>query len=461
MQSVLDPSQRQRVPKLLLYRLKQIGKTVKDLKNPHPGDLLQLPYQDNPVWHKKRDLDEWVALQLRLPPSLWGPKRISNVLMIQTSSELTKLRKKGIVVDWSSTKRTMLFRLDNSNISTSMPAMSTEIRKPVPHSGEQGMKTVFLSIISKSRKDNTYKFALGKTLLDYCKNNTPTGRTKEIEYEYLANEFLRHYWYQRYKFKIKQDFHIKKRPVVIQILEDAFGDKPPYKFKDLDQGKIKQARNGILENVFGEARKKKGMVIQRFQRIMHGNSVIDANVFYNYDDDVKKIFLKPEAHEFFRQNYGLLMRALLAEWIKYLERVNHGLPMLAAKVDNEEAERGSLTKYRKVFLGYSDHCFYCNSELISDCIHVDHFIPWSYIFEDNAWNLVLSCQECNLRKSSSLPEEKFVGDLIGRDQRYSEIMELMSKSLHKLSIKGPWENEIQSHYKICHEYGFGSWILEK
>ncbi|MDI1495471.1 MAG: HNH endonuclease [Cenarchaeum symbiont of Oopsacas minuta] len=461
MQSVLDPIQRQKIPNLLLHGLKQIGNTVKNLGVSHTGDSLQLQYQDNPVWHKKHDLDEWVALQLHLPPSLWGPKRISNVLMIQTSSELVKLRKKGIIVDWSSTKRTMLFRLVDPNISIDMPTMSTKIRKPMSQDGDMSMRTIFLSIISKSRKDNTYKFALGKTLLDYCKNNLPTGQTKEIKYEYLANEFLRHYWYQRYKFKIKQDFHIKKRPMVIQILEDAFGDKPPYKFKHLDQNKIKQARNGILENVFGEARKKKGMVVQRFQRITCGNSVADANVFYDYDDDAKKIFLKPEAHEFFRQNYGLLMRALLAEWIKYLERVNHGLPMLAAKVDNEEAERGSLTKYKKVFLGYSDHCFYCNNQLIEKCIHVDHFIPWSYIFDDNAWNLVLSCKECNLKKSSSLPEEKYVDNLIGRDQKYSKTMELMEKSLYRLSLKGLWENEIQSHYKICHEYGFGRWILGK
>ena len=67
MQSVLDPSQRQRVPELLLHRLKQTGKTIRDLKSPHPGDLLQLPHQDSPVWHKKRDLDEWIATQLHLP----------------------------------------------------------------------------------------------------------------------------------------------------------------------------------------------------------------------------------------------------------------------------------------------------------------------------------------------------------------------------------------------------------
>ena len=80
---------------------------------------------------------------------------------------------------------------------------------------------------------------------------------------------------------------------------------------------VEQARKGILENVFGKTIHK-GVVIQAFQHLGSGNSVEDTDVFYDYDDDEKKIFLKPKAHEFFKQNYGLLTRALLAEWIKYL-----------------------------------------------------------------------------------------------------------------------------------------------
>ena len=79
--------------------------------------------------------------------------------------------------------------------------------------------------------------------------------------------------------------------------------------------------------------------------------------------------------------------------------------MLAAKIDNEEAERYPLTKYRKVFLEYSDHCFYCNNSLKSNHIHVDHFIPWSYIFDNNVWNLVLACQECNLKRVVLYPKK--------------------------------------------------------
>ncbi len=459
MEKILNVRQRKAVPDLLLYRLKQAGSTVANLKGDiTAGDRPQQQYGTLQVWHKKSDLDDWIAGQLRLPSSLWGPKRLSNDLMKITHSELAKLRKKGAIADWSSTKRTALFRLVNPDIAVMRPTMTgSETAPDAPAQTEQDMKTTFLSIISKSRKDNTYKFALGKTLLDYCKGNPPTGQTQVITYDYLAGEFLKHYWYQRYKFRLKQDFHTKKTPRIITILEQTFGENPPHKFEDLDQNDLRKAREGILDSVFGLARQKKGMVIQRFQRTMEGNTIRDNTTFYDYDDEKREITLKPKAHYFFRQNYGLLTRALLAEWIKYLERVNHGLPMLAAKIDNEEAERGSLKQYRNAFFEYSKDCFYCNGRLERDCIHVDHFIPWSYLFDNDAWNLVLACPSCNLQKSDSLPPKTFVDELIKRDSQYEKTMEMMRKSLLRLSFKGPWEKEIHSHYAICKEYGFGRW----
>ena len=42
---------------------------------------------------------------------------------------------------------------------------------------------------------------------------------------------------QKY-FKMKQDFHTKKTPMVIRILVNIFGEQPPYRFKDVDQRKL-------------------------------------------------------------------------------------------------------------------------------------------------------------------------------------------------------------------------------
>lgn len=41
-------------------------------------------------------------------------------------------------------------------------------------------------------------------------------------------------------------------------------------------------------------------------------------------------------------------------------------------------------------------------------IHVNHFIPWSFIKEDKLWNFVLACPSCNIRKSNKIPGMEYV-----------------------------------------------------
>lgn len=41
-------------------------------------------------------------------------------------------------------------------------------------------------------------------------------------------------------------------------------------------------------------------------------------------------------------------------------------------------------------------------------IHVDHFIPWSFVKDDKIWNFVLSCASCNEQKSNKLPNRKLL-----------------------------------------------------
>ena len=51
---------------------------------------------------------------------------------------------------------------------------------------------------------------------------------------------------------------------------------------------------------------------------------------------------------------------------------------------------------------------------------MDHFIPWSFIKDDNLWNLVLSCSQCNLKKSNRLTPDLFVDQLIQRNDMIRE-----------------------------------------
>lgn len=72
-------------------------------------------------------------------------------------------------------------------------------------------------------------------------------------------------------------------------------------------------------------------------------------------------------------------------------------------------QRKDLSLYRDILYKefQEDRCFYCGKKLDKN-IHVDHFIPWTFVKNDNLWNFVLTCPKCNLRKSDSLVSYDYI-----------------------------------------------------
>lgn len=87
-------------------------------------------------------------------------------------------------------------------------------------------------------------------------------------------------------------------------------------------------------------------------------------------------------------------------------------------------------------------------------MHVDHFIPWSYIFEDEIWNLVLACEDCNKNKRDSLYPSNFIEKILGRNTKNYNVIEGMSKSLARLDPELNWKKEIHRQYQSCKDQGF-------
>ena len=88
---------------------------------------------------------------------------------------------------------------------------------------------------------------------------------------------------------------------------------------------------------------------------------------------------------------------------------------LLSKID-ESAKRNNLSYYRDIlFEEFENNCFYCGKKVSVGHVEVDHFIPWSFIKDDNLWNFVLACPECNNRKRDKLADKKYLHDLIVRN----------------------------------------------
>jgi hypothetical protein len=149
----------------------------------------------------------------------------------------------------------------------------------------------FNAIITKGRKDNTYKFALARFLIDhaeshdeqYIRNKIATDTDKEIEYSRIAKSFLRYYWHQICKYNIRQNFNSEKLPLIVQIIQDIFGqDYIPEPFESMDEIKIAKAESEIRKKCFSE-------VIPRFQNLMEGNRTVNRSLFYRYDRNAIRV----------------------------------------------------------------------------------------------------------------------------------------------------------------------------
>ena len=455
--SISHDTIRRAVFSVLLSKGKTIG-MIEDAKGrKYEGDTSQVPYRNRSVWHNKRDLDYAVAEMLKLDhDSLLGPKRKSNEFSSYVTGVISKLRKEEKIADWSKAKRFGIFRVVDVSVMSKyeMPGISLRQRVSTKYNDSAvNINTLFLRILDGGNKDNTYKFALARALIEYCRDNSSDNLS--IPYEYFADKFMRYYFYQEYKFHIRQNFRPQVPPRAIKILHKVFGSSAPGDIDLLETSQVDQARSLFLKGIFGHARSKTSLVIPRFQRIPEGNSTREVKKFYEYNDDDQVLVVRAEAFDFLSQNHRMLSKAVLVEWAKFLEKINPSLPLIIAKLERDDLKRGSLAKYRHLYLEHSSHCFYCCSRLGDGCIHVDHFIPWSYLFDDNAWNLVLACGRCNMRKSSSLPPREFCGSLISRNKKYYNIMHEMKISLDQLASGRGWEPEIVDQYDRCIDYGFG------
>ena len=59
---------------------------------------------------------------------------------------------------------------------------------------------------------------------------------------------------------------------------------------------------------------------------------------------------------------------------------------LLSKID-ESSKRNNLSYYRDIlFREFESKCFYCGKTVNLKHVAVDHFIPWSFIKDDNLWN---------------------------------------------------------------------------
>ena len=84
--------------------------------------------------------------------------------------------------------------------------------------------------------------------------------------------------------------------------------------------------------------------------------------------------------------------------------------------------------------------FYSGKTLDSKDISVDHVIPWSFMYSDDIWNLVLTSRSINSSKSNSVPDEIDIDRLNKQNLIMRDVKGLNDKYKKALDIA------IECHY---------------
>jgi len=326
----------------------------------------------------------------------------------------------------------------------------------------------FRAMIIHGTKSSTYKFAFAKFLLDYCeKSTTPSVHVKIST---ISEYFIQIFWPQILQTKLAHTpTYTKKGGLkqleIVDIIKNEFPEvyyPHSYKYyKTHEKIKIQKCIDEITNRCFND-------VIWRFQKI--NNRELTRPPFFKYkvkpkwtNPNKKKtdltfgIHLNPKFINFVRRRYISLNDLVILEWAKFLEKYNHGVPLIIQKLNGEKIKRNtSYANKAKTILGkHCKKCFYCNKTLDhtkKDKTQLEHVIPFNYITEDNIWNYRLSCQKCNCYKLGALPQKLFISKLIKKLKDERKKIPMLDNELNQLGKD--FGNVIMNHYVNAKKVGY-------
>ena len=251
------------------------------------------------------------------------------------------------------------------------------------------------SNVLRSSKTSTLKFAVARAILDEVRGVASEGEVL-IPRRQLALRLVSYYWYQVRKFRLRQAAAEIQEPNVVRRLR-AMPDAIDTKWNPL-RPEIEEVAKFVAEEGFRE-------VIPRF------HTGLENRIFETRSGG--SILVTTEQRGFIDAFEPLIMRSVLGGWAAQVEQYNL-TPRVLAKVSFHGHRRTSVSKWARPLREIDDTCFYCRKASPASP-HVDHVIPWSFLFEDPLWNLVLACDQCNVNKRDRIPAPQFMRRLCERN----------------------------------------------
>ena len=261
----------------------------------------------------------------------------------------------------------------------------------------------------RSTVATSYKYVFFKALLENLYN---VDDELTLSYDQIFYSFTNIYWNLVIHHQLTQSPNKNKPARAQTILQKYVND-----YSIPSEWQFDQLADSLqLKIVHDVKRDCKQNVIGAF----YGDT---AGVFYAFDIKRAQFRFNRPVYEFMKKYQRVLMNLTNYHLVKYLEKVNVATSTMALLTKIEViSKRSSLETFYKVLSQFEQNrCFYCQCDLSSSRrkTHVDHFIPWSFVQNDNLWNLVLACNDCNLQKSDKIATRLYLETMLIRNDHLS------------------------------------------
>jgi hypothetical protein len=287
------------------------------------------------------------------------------------------------------------------------------------------------ALMRHAKKSATYKPALLKALVRCCQQS----QDFHISLDAIGREFTKLYWNQTVVYHLRQAASLSKESTAVKLIRrtsEAYATRDLARLPAAGRAKIDRQMSQLLTvNVLSA---------------FHSSRPPSMPLLYNWTPGESEVVITPQARALLADQAPALELIANFYWAEFLEGCNRLAPRIVQKVSRDGASRRSLQKYLKILQAESDpQCFYCTLPLGDQlAATVDHVIPWSFLLEDDLWDLVLACSKCNGRKLDWLPSELFIQKLILRNRTLTRegislaISESEIERLYQAAISVEW-----------------------
>ena len=175
----------------------------------------------------------------------------------------------------------------------------------------------------------------------------------------------------------------------------------------------------------------------------------------------RRIRLNDDWRDFMLKNYAVIMGWLRYNKAVFIQDRNPGVPGVMYKVAPETEEKHKSLKNARTlwiltaeFSGRPLYEIYTGNELSVNEFDLDHFVPRSYVSNDELWNLTPMSKRLNSSKNNRLPERKYLGEFV-RYNYYLYKQIFMNDNLEHAKI-------LRQQFEKCQNQHLNAiWAIEK